>query len=153
MADLLECMVQLRALAETPRRLHDLLARHGGAAWTAPPPDGGPSPRELTALLAAEEPGAAAWVRRILAEDHPHLAVEIAVPEGGADPEAAAARFAAAREATLALLTACSAAQLERAGEAPGRGALTLADLAADLLARDTERLGRIRALVDSGGP
>ena len=149
MADLLECLIQIKGLGDTPRRL-----AQRAAEFAASPS----SQAEATArvvevarrLLAAETQfrRALSWM---LTRDQPALEIlpgDAAV--GSARPgdvpgdsfDVCQRAFAAERAETLRVLDACSADQLNRKGIDPLRGPMTVADLVAAMLAHDTDRLG-----------
>ncbi len=159
MADLLECLVQIKALAETPRRVHDLARRAPAAAWTAKPDANTWAPIEVLAHLADAELFFATRLRLMLTAERPTLEAY--------DQEALAARsnylawpltralarFAERRESNLELLQASSAADLERVGVHRQRGALTVADLVALMLAHDTAHTGQMRTRLGLANP
>jgi len=132
MADLLECVIQIKALRET-------LA----LAETETPSIAGAGPADAEA--------APVWPRMADAERRyaEALGTEAGVRPAGAtesgDSARARAAFAAGRRANLAMLGDCSAAQLGGPVEWPGRPSTTVADLVAIMLANDTEVLGGLR--------
>lgn len=158
MADLLECLIQIKGVADTPRRFRD--------AWTAfcsrvddavaMPVGlavfGGMLEREsvyqvsLNVMLAECQPlvprieapsiEAGAGVRRV---------AEINVPAPD-DVQANIERFATERSATVAVLERCSADDLNRTGVDPRRGVTSVADLVALMLAHDTDQLAAFAA-------
>jgi uncharacterized damage-inducible protein DinB len=151
MADLLEALIQIKALAETPPRLARLLRLVPADAWARRPGPGVWAPVEVLAHLADTELFYGTRVRLIVTGDHPFLQ-----PFEGAilaecarylewQPELAFERFRTRRAETLELLFGCSAVQLERVGVHPARGEVTVADLVALMLAHDTDHVGQIR--------
>jgi len=151
MADLLECVIQIKALGETIPRLDELLRRHPMALWLERPADGAWSPAEIAAHLADAELFFGARVRLILTAEQPVLEPfdqeRLAARAGYRDwpPLLALSRLRTRRLETLELLERCSAAELARTGRHPQRGTLTVADLVADALAHDTVHTGQIR--------
>jgi uncharacterized damage-inducible protein DinB len=150
-ADLLEALVQIRALAETPQRVADLLRRAAPEAWTRRPGPGVWAPVEVLAHLADTELFYATRVRLILTGERPLLQ-----PFDGAvlaqrahylawPPGLALERFRSRRTETLELFSTCSAAELERVGVHPLRGETSVADLVALALAHDTDHVGQMR--------
>ena len=143
MADLLECLIQIKGVADTPRRLDvraaDLMAH---AASTA---DAERMAGEVAARLAAAELVYRDCLSMMLTVDRPALP---ALPGSHAAPvvklTAAESRavFAARRADTVHVLDRCSAEQLNRIGLEPSRGPMTVADLVALMLAHDTDNLG-----------
>lgn len=143
MADLLECLIQIKGLADTPRRF---ALRAGEAAARSQVSTGTAVPvREVACrLLVAER-----WFRGslvlMLSRDRPAIP-GLAALDAAVAPMAqgvdCAAEFAAERAETVRLLEACSADQLNRVGIEPARGPITVADLVAAMLAHDTDRLG-----------
>jgi hypothetical protein len=124
MADLLECLIQIKALGETLGRITRLAGGAEGSAWWEP-----------------------------LAEAERRYAKALGT-EAGMRPESTAAgggtaalreAFIARRHANLAALNRCTAAQLAGRIDWPGRRATTVADLVAIMLASDTELLGAWR--------
>lgn len=151
MADLLECLVQIKALAETPRRLHDLAQSADPAAWILKPAPRTWAPIEVLAhladaelfsasrlrlMLTAERPTLEAWDQEALAARSNYLTWPL---------ERALARFAGRRASNLELLHTCSAEELARVGVHRHRGPITVADLVALMLAHDTAHTGQIR--------
>ena len=151
MADLLECLAQIRALAETAPRLEALAGAADDARWHARPEAGVWAPVEVLAHLADLELIYAARLRAMLTTDRPHLqAIDPAALSrlaGYLDWPVALAldRFRTRRRDTLELLRTCSAADLERTGVHPRRGVIDVADLVAGMLAHDTSHVGQIR--------
>jgi hypothetical protein len=143
-ADLLECVIQIKGVADTPRRLVQRVE-----AWLAEvgASDGDAVARDVVWTLAVRE----AWVREslhlMLSADRPQLSPLAAVPPASADDRAVGAgveRFTSQREAMIGVLDRCSADDLNRVGLEPSRGAMTVADLVALVLAFDTDQLGRL---------
>ena len=132
MADLLECLIQIKALGE-PLGMVTLSV------------SAGMSPEMETVTISD------VWRRMADAERHYANALGT---EPGARAEfaarherAAVAReeFVAGRRSNLATLNGCTAAQLAGSIEWPGRPSTTVADLVAIMLANDTEVLGELR--------
>ncbi len=143
MADLLECLIQIKGVADTPRRLEARLAPHGR--------DGRASPRgaRVARRLAEAELRFALCLGLMLSADRPALpALPAMACDEAAEPLGDAARwqatFAARRAETVAVLDRCSAEQLGRVGLDPSRGSMTVADLVAVMLAHDTDCLGEV---------
>ena len=151
MADLLECVIQIKALGETIPRLDELLRRHPMALWRERPSDDAWSPAEVAAHLADAELFFGTRLRLILTREQPSLEPfdqeRLAARAGYRDwpPLLALSRLRTRRLETLELLEGCSAAELARTGRHPQRGVLTVADLVADTLAHDTVHTGQIR--------
>ena len=151
MADLLECLAQIRALAETVPRLEALVGAGNDDRWHARPGAAVWAPVEVLAHLADLEVVYAARLRAMLTIDEPEL--QTVDQEALAQlaeyirwPVAVALdRFSARRHDTLELLRSCSAAELERCGRHPRRGSITVADQVAIMLAHDTSHVGQIR--------
>jgi hypothetical protein len=128
MADLLECVIQIKAL--------------GAALGTAI------GARSTSGLVSAELQGVSVWQRMTDAERRYALALGAAgadIVHSGDDAPAARADFASLRRANLAMLDRCTAAELAGVVEWPGRPSTTVADLVAIMLANDTEALGELR--------
>ena len=139
MADLLECLIQIKGVADTPRRLGIRLA-----AAVAP----GHGSRVARRMCEAEE-SFGRCLTLMLAEDRPVLPALPRVDPVAEDSEGKAeagwlAQFAARRSRVVALPEQCSAEQLNRIGLEPSRGPMTVADLVAVMLAHDTDCLGAI---------
>ena len=151
MADLLECLAQIRALAETAPRLEALVGTAADSRWHVRPGGSVWAPVEVLAHLADLELIYAARLRAMLTIDEPALQIvdqeALAQRAGYIDWPVAVAldRFRARRRDTLELLRSCSAAELERRGRHPRRGVITVADQVAIMLAHDTSHVGQIR--------
>jgi uncharacterized damage-inducible protein DinB len=158
MADLLEALVQIKALAETPPRVAELLRRAAPEAWTRRPRPGVWAPLEVLAHLADTELFYGTRVRLILTGERPFLQPF----EGAALAERAGysswpltlafERFRVRRAETLELLSSCSAVQLARVGVHPARGEMSVADLVALMLAHDTDHVGQMRERLSLAG-
>ncbi len=132
MADLLECLIQIKALCETLEMVAPFI-----------PATRSPESERVTVsgvwqhMAEAERRYAAA-----LGTDGP-------VQPGSASTAGSAAgwiaEFAQLRGANLATLEACTADQLAGFVGWPGRPLTTVADLVAIMLANDTEVLGELR--------
>jgi hypothetical protein len=151
MADLLECVIQIKALGETVPRLDELLRRHPMPLWRERPADGVWSPAEVAAHLADSELLFGTRLRLILTAEQPRLEPfdqdRLAARAAYRDwpPLLALSRLRTRRLENLELLAGCSADELARVGRHPERGALSVADLVADALAHDTVHIGQIR--------
>lgn len=129
MADLLECLIQIKALTHSIARLERLVAE-------AP----AETQRTVAALLEGLSEAERAYARDGLG---------VAVEDAAGGPASPMDAFRAARQANLAVLEACSAEALGRRVEWPGRPGTSIADLVAIMLAHDTERIGEIRRCVE----
>jgi hypothetical protein len=148
-ADLLECLIQIKGLADTPRRLAQRAAEFASSPSSpATALEGGVETARR--LLAAETQFRGA-LSLMLTRDRPALAILPGDAMAGAAPAAGVPgesfnacqrAFAAERAETVRMLDACSAEQLNRTGFDPLRGPVTVADLVAAMLAHDTDRLG-----------
>jgi len=158
MADLLEALVQIKALAETPPRVARLLRLAPPDAWTRRTDLGVWAPVEVLAHLADAELFFATRTRLVLTSERPFLQ-----PFRGAvlaelagyiswPPAVAFERFRSRRVETLELLSSCSAAGLARVGVHPVRGEMSVADLVALALAHDTDHVGQIRERLGTDG-
>jgi hypothetical protein len=139
MADLLECLLQLRGLRESLTRLESLenRARRAGGALAA-------SADETTAALLSAGEG---W-RRVLA---PVLPLPTDRETAAPGQDGPLARFRHQRLETLAALDTCSADDLASLVPLVDGRPVTIADVVAHMLADDTERLGRLRRIVEDG--
>jgi hypothetical protein len=151
MADLLECLIQIKGLGDTPRRL-----AQRAAEFTASAPveaEGTACAVDVARRLLAAETEFRLALSRMLTRDQP--ALTILPGDGNAESETARGvpgdsfevllrAYAAERAETLRVLDACSADQLNRKGIDPLRGPVTVADLVAGMLAHDTDRLGEL---------
>jgi hypothetical protein len=140
MADLLECLIQMKALADTPRRLAQRLPAHGPDAAPAVPVLKGLIEYEAW-LLGCVEVGVASAGALVAAEPRDGAS---SVPGGDESPSALLARFGMLREVTVARLDTLTAAQLAARVFVSGRGPTTVADLVALALAHDTDGIARI---------
>ena len=142
-ADLLECLIQIKGLADTPRRLAQRAAEF--AAASPFPDEAAGRAREIAGLLLAAETRFRRALSSMLALDRPALE---RLPDAhttdapGDSPGDCQRTFAAERAETVGVLEACSAEQLNRIGLDPLRGPMTVADLVAVMLAHDTDRVG-----------
>lgn len=140
MADLLECLIQMKGVADTPRRLaarvRDCVGR--GQEERA---------RDVAARLAMAEARFASCLSLMLAEDRPALP-PLDLSSLDVDPARPLADclqdFGWRRHHTVEDLERCSAEDLNRTGFEPSRGPMTVADLVAVMLAHDTDQLGRL---------
>jgi hypothetical protein len=157
MADLLECLLQVKGLRETADRLSALAAEADAQQWTQPPPDGGLCAADLLTLLVEIEIVHGSWLRLMLASPRPLLAAfdARALLEVGRRHLWTAAqaldRFFTYRRDNLDLLDRCSAADFSRTAVHATRREMTVADLVAVMMATDTERVGEIRSALRRG--
>lgn len=145
MADLLECLIQIKGTADTPRRLAvraaDVMASSSSTA------DAERRVSEVASRLAAAEMVFRDCLYMMLTVDRPALP---RMPDPGAPADAtlsaaeAQAVFSARRADAVQVLERCTAEQLNRVGVEPSRGPMTVADLVALMLAHDTECLGQL---------
>ncbi len=151
MADLLECLLQIKGLRETVDRVTALAGHVREDRWNAAAEPGGPTARELLARLADLEGVYGSWLRLMIAAERPILPpieeAALAALARFRDWTSAVAldRFVARRSDNLELLDRCSADDLARVAEHPVRRRLTVADVVATMLASDFERLAAIR--------
>jgi hypothetical protein len=148
-ADLLECLIQIKGLADTPRRLAQRAAEFTSSRGSHA--EAAPGVVEVARRLLAAETRFRRSLSLMLTRDQPALEIlpgdapggfEPSASVGGASFDACQRAFAAERAETLRVLEACSADQLNRKGGDPLRGPMTVADLVAAMLAHDTDRLG-----------
>jgi uncharacterized damage-inducible protein DinB len=159
MADLLECLVQIRALHETAPRLAALLAAASAEAWRRRPEPDVWAPIEVLAHLADAELFFGTRLRLILTSERPRLEAyeqaRLAERAGylSWSPGRALERFTRRREDTLDLLDGCSADDLDRIGVHASRGPMSVADLIATMLAHDTDHVAQMRLRLGLAGP
>lgn len=160
MADLLECLLQLKALAETPGRFAALAEQAERSHWYRRPAPGVWAPVEVLAHLADAELFWGTRLRLVLTAEQPvfttfdQAALAVRANYLGWPVETALQRFTARRHDNLELLESCNAAELGRRGLYPRRGAMTIADIVALLLAHDIDHLGQARERLQlAGGP
>jgi hypothetical protein len=144
-ADLLECLIQIKGLADTPRRLALRTAK--AAASSASTESAARQARDVARCLLSAEARFRLALSLMLSRDRPALPrlppVEVTDSPAPAVGECERA-FATERAETVRVLEACSAGQLNRTGVEPARGPMTVADLVAVMLAHDTDRLGEL---------
>jgi hypothetical protein len=156
MADLLECVLQIKGLRETADRATALVHNLGADRWGRAGPEG-PSAAELLGQLAELESLYGASLRLMLAAPRPGLPAfdgQSLLALGRYrrwDAGEALERFLARRRDNLELLDRCSADDLSRVGLHPIRRETTIADLVALMLASDVDRLGEIRRVLGAG--
>ena len=145
MADLLECLIQIKGVGDTPRRLtHRVADALDRASSREAVVD---LARAVAARLATAELRFGECLSLILSHDRPMLpTVVTAGPDGplSGTSDDWQERFAARRAETMQVLESCSAEQLNRIGIEPSRGPMTVADLVALMLAHDTDTLGEL---------
>jgi len=151
MADLLECVLQIKGLRETVDRLSGLASSVHPDRWNEPAGPGTPNAGELLARLADLEILFGAWLRLIVGAEQPLLPpIEEQTAAALArfrswSPAEALDRFLRRRLDNLDFLDRCSAEDLARAGTHAARRRLTVADVVATMLASDSERVAEIR--------
>jgi hypothetical protein len=144
-ADLLECLIQIKGVADTPRRLGLRLAA-GRVAGGAHPG----SAAQVARAMSEAESCFGRCLALMLERDRPELpALPRTIIDGGESGDGGTAvgwqaQFSVQRAATVAVLERCTAEQLGRVGLEPSRGPMTVADLVALMLAHDTDCLGSI---------
>jgi uncharacterized damage-inducible protein DinB len=160
MADLLECLLQIKALRETPDRIAALLQGAPAGAWAHRPAENVWAPVEVLAHLAELELVYGVRLRLMLTSERPSLprfdqdALATRAHHIAWQPALALERFRVRRNESLEVLDGCNAEELERTGVHPTRGEMTVADMVALMLAHDTDHVGQIRqrlGLTDSG--
>jgi len=124
-ADLLECLIQIKALEHSIGRIERLVAAAPAAA--------GAQVAALVARLAAAE------------RTYGRAGLGRTDADGSSQPSPTFEAFIAERRANLDVLGACTAADLGSPVAWPGRPCTTVADLVAIMLANDTEVLGEVR--------
>jgi hypothetical protein len=151
-ADLLECLIQIRALEETSRRLARLVAAYPPASWQQAP-EGHPEAAPVAVLgemLAAEQRFGEA-LRTALGRYGEGAGGPSPPPSSrGTEVPQLLASFHELRRENLALLAGCSAADLARLHPTWWGGRGTVADLVAEAVASDTERVGNLRRYLEA---
>jgi hypothetical protein len=151
MADLLECVLQIKGLRGTIDRLDAVLEAVEPARWERAASPGAPTATALLARLSELEAVHGACLRLMLAVPRPLLPAveEEALLTLGRYRQWSAAeanrRFRARRLDNLEILERCSSEELARTGVHPQRRVITVADLVAIMLATDVEHVGEIR--------
>jgi hypothetical protein len=144
-ADLLECLIQIKGVADTPRRLAERV--DGAVDAPGSRDDVERRAQQVARRLLAAEARFREGLASMLSRDRPAVPAFVAVDDtdgaAGALGECVA-RFSDERADTVRILEACSAEQLNRIGIEPTRGPMTVADLVAVMLAHDTDRLGEL---------
>ena len=159
MADLLEALLQIKALAETSPRLAALLRVAAPERWVHRPHPSVWAPVEVLAHLADGELFFGVRLRLVLTGERPPLQPfdGVALARRARyltwPPALAFERFATRRAETLELLSSCSAGELARVGVDPTRGEVSVADLVALALAHDTDHVAQIRQRLAAGDP
>lgn len=150
----------LTRLGEMPGLLERTAAALSGAALGRRPARGGFSLVEHAWHLAdLEREGYGVRLRRLLAEDRPHLpdfpGDRIARERDylGSDPGLALALFDHARAQTLRQLGALEEAAWSRVGSQEGVGRVTLADVPGMMAAHDHEHVRELAALLEEIAP
>lgn len=141
MADLLECLLQIKGLRHSVARLVALAE----VAGDDPDPTRTALARTAAELVTAEQ----RW-QSVLARALPDRAWS-GGPATPADPAEPVEAFTRSRQLTLEVLDSCSAEDLAASTTAPGLGRVTVADIVAHMLAHDTERLGALTVVVRPG--
>ena len=142
MADLLECLIQIKGVAATPGRLavRARAAASRGRAQEA---------CDVAARLARADSRFGACLASMLAEDRPVLPALEPPPADVAGARGLSDwldEFSRRRAEIVRALDRCSADDLARVGLEPSRGPMTVADLVALMLAHDTDQLGLLVA-------
>lgn len=161
MADLLECLVQIRALSETARQFALLVSEASRPSFDRNSAQGLHALLDLVEGMARAEQLFATSLRLILDQQGAVLPSEApdvtashtstVITSTVVEPVLSALeRFTAWRTQNLEVLASCSADALSRIGIHRQRGGVTVADLVAHALARDTEQLGQLRQHLSS---
>ena len=149
MADLLECLLQIKGLRETGNRVRALMRSVDARSRSQPEEGQGPTAAETLAQMADSESLHGEWLRIILAARRAAPALTGApatvAHSGSQVPSAGLDRFLAQREDNLGVLDGCSAEDLARTGVLANGRLMTIADIVAVMLADDMDRLGDIR--------
>lgn len=123
MADLLECLLQLKALVETPRRFAELASHAERSRWYRRPTPEVWAAVEVLAHLADTELFFGTRVRLVLTADRPVLtpfdqeALSTRAGYLSWPVETALERFSVRRGDNLELLGSCDASELGRVGQ------------------------------------
>ena len=151
MADLLECLLQIKALRETPERIAALVHDAPAGAWARRPAERVWAPIEVLAHLADLELVYGVRLRLMLTSARPSLprfdqgALASRARHITWQPVLALERFRTRRYDSLEVLDTCTAEELDRTGLHPTRGEMTVADMVALMLTHDTDHVGQIR--------
>ncbi len=140
MADLLECLIQIKGVEDTPRRLASRVRAAVAAGREREATD-------VVARLALAEARFASCLEAMLAQDGPALP-PLDLASLDVDPGRPLGDWMQAfgwrRTEVVRALGKCTAADLNRVGFEPSRGPMTVADLVALMLTHDTECLGEL---------
>lgn len=140
MADLLECLIQMKGVADTPRRLASRVRAcvERGDEERA---------REVASRLAMAEARFGSCLSLMLSQERPSLP-SLDLSSLDVDPARVLADclqdFGWRRHQAVDALERCTAEDLNRIGFEPSRGPMTVADLVALMLAHDTDQLGQL---------
>jgi len=157
-ADLLEALLQVKALAETPKRVAELARQAPPEAWAHRPRPGVWAPVEVLAHLADTELFHGTRLRLMITNERPFLqpfeGARLAERAGYLEwpPQLALERFTTRRAETLELLSGCTANELDRVGMHEKRGEMSVADLVALMLSHDTDHVGQMRERLGLAG-
>jgi hypothetical protein len=158
MADLLECLLQIKGLRESADRMSALVAGADAARWHERPGPQAPTAAELLTRLAELEVVHGTALRLCLtagASIMPFVDeqafLQMARFHQWSSGEALAC-FLARRAENLDILDRCTADDLARQGTHPVRRHPTVADLVAVMLASDFEHLGDMRRALGGQG-
>ena len=142
MADLLECLLQIRGLRETLTRVDALTC----SAAAASAPTFAEARLTAGALVVAERTWLAELASALPGPRAERLRSAALACDASQDP---LIQFTHARQITLEALDTCTAADLAASGDGHDRGPSRVADLIAYMLAHDVECLGLLRLAVE----
>jgi DinB superfamily len=152
MADLLECLLQIKGLRETMDRIAALVAGVEPNRWSVAPTSDTPTAGELLAQLADLELLYGGWLRQMAGSPHQPVLQPVEKQTVAAlsrfrrwTAADALDRFLRRRRDNLELLDACTAEDLARVATHPVRRKLTVADVVATMLASDFDGIAEIR--------
>jgi len=140
-ADLLECLLQIKGLRETVSRVLQVRSRAAAQASDAAPEAKEAACRRLESLVASERKWQR-FFRETLAEWRT-AGLRSPQPASRSVLDLADA-FVAARLSTLAMLDECDARELSVTGATADRPRTTVADAVAAMLANDADVVGRM---------
>jgi hypothetical protein len=143
-ADLLECLLQIRGLHETATRV-DALTRTAAQASAQTLAE---ARLAADALVVAERTWLAELASALPGPRADQLRSAALACDTSQDP---LIRFTRARQTILEVLDTCTAADLAAVGDFRGHGSSRVADTIAYMLAHDVECLGALRLAVERG--